>query len=71
MSKKKKSLTDKIKDALTSKEDVVEERELTEEEVANMTEEDFLANEETLTELSNGKGEDDELPEPLAEVEGE
>ena len=71
MSKKKKSLTDKIKDALTSKEDVVEEKELTEEEVANMTEEDFLANEETLAELSNGKGEDDELPEPLAEVEGE
>lgn len=71
MSKKKKSLTDKIKDALTSKEDVIEEKELTEEEVASMTEEDFLANEETLAELSNGKGEDDELPEPLAEVEGE
>lgn len=71
MSKKKKSLTDKIKDVLAPKEEVIEEVELTEEEVANMTEEDFLANEETLAELSNGKGDDDELPEPLAEEEGE
>lgn len=71
MSKKKKSLTDKIKDAITPKETTIEDKELTLEEVANLTEEDFLANEETLAELSNGKGEDDELPEPLAEEKGE
>lgn len=67
---KKKTLLDNIKDAFSNKDndtkDVSENIETTE-----LVEEDFLTNEETLAELSNGKGEDDELLEPLADEQGE
>lgn len=64
MAKKKKSLIDNIKEAIApkDKEEVIEEVDTTE-----LTEEDFLSNEETLEELSNGRGENDELEEPLAD----
>ena len=65
---RKKTLLDNIKDAFSIKnnENVSEDIETTE-----LVEEDFLTNEETLVELSNGKGEDDELREPLADEQGE
>ena len=55
-------ITDKIKEIFSSdSKDEVKEIELTEEE--------YLSNPETIEELSNGKGEDDELSEPEAEEE--
>lgn len=65
---RKKTLLDNIKDVFSTKNDenVSEDIETTE-----LVEEDFLTNEETLAELSNGKGEDDELLEPLADEQGE
>lgn len=68
MARKKKNLLQSIKEAISPKEEpVVEEVE----NITEPTEEDFLSNEETLEELSNGKGEDDELEEPLADEQGE
>lgn len=52
-------ITDKIKEIFSS--DSKDGKELTEEE--------YLSNPETIEELSNGKGEDDELSEPEAEEE--
>lgn len=65
---RKKTLLDNIKDVFSTKNDenISEGIETTE-----LVEEDFLTNEETLAELSNGKGEDDELLEPLADEQGE
>lgn len=76
MGRKKKKLIDSLKNIVSPKEPVeekvvekapIDETPIEETPVEELTTDDFLSNGDTLEELSNGKGEDDELAEPLAD----
>lgn len=67
MARKKKSLIDSLKEVISPKDVKTEEVKSEEIKPEEVSEEEFLFNEEALEELSNGKGEDDELLEPLAD----
>lgn len=64
MGRKKKNLVETIKDIIKPQlEEVIDDIE------KDLTLEEYLSNPEALEELTNGKGEDDELLEPEAEGE--